>query len=112
LFVVEIDNYFNKFEHIANTFIIIYSFVLKIVFKILLKYCYKYNIVLLNKIDILLKFYYIVYCKDLLNQVLNYSFCNLFFVQYFENLLKLFLKVVKVYKYCTRIFVIIFQIFA
>ncbi len=85
-----------------------HNFVLKIVLKILLKYYYKYNIILFNKIDILLGFCYVIYYKDLLNEVLNYSFCNLFFVKYFEDSLKLSFKVIKICKYCTRVFVIIF----
>ncbi len=66
-FVVEIDDYFNEIEHVANEFVITHSFVLKIVFKISSKHCYKCDIVSLNKIDILLKPCYVIYCKDSLN---------------------------------------------
>jgi len=65
--VVEIDNYFDKIKHIANKFVIAHNFVLKIVLKILSKYCYKCDIVLFDKIDILLEFCYVLYCKDSLN---------------------------------------------
>jgi len=61
------DNYFNKIKYIANTFIIIYNFDLKFDVKILSKYCYKYNIILFNKINIFLKSSCIIYCKNLLN---------------------------------------------
>ncbi len=66
-FVVEIDNYFDKIEHVVNKFAIAYNFVFKIVFKISSKHCYKCDIVLFNKIDILLKSCYVIYCKDSLN---------------------------------------------
>jgi len=66
-FVVEIDNYFNKIKHVANEFVISHNFVLEIVLKILSKHCYKCDIVLFNKINILLKFCCVVRCKDLLN---------------------------------------------
>ncbi len=66
-FVVEIDNYFDKIEHVANEFVIAHNFVLKIVLKISLKHYYKCDIVLFDKINILLESCYVVYCKDLLN---------------------------------------------
>ncbi len=65
--VVEIDNYFNKIKHVANEFVIAHNFVLKIVLKISSKHCYKCDIVLFNKINILLKSCCVIYCKDSLN---------------------------------------------
>jgi len=66
-FVVEIDNYFDKIEHVANEFVIAHNFVLEIVFKISSKHCYKCDIVSFDKIDIFLKFCYLVCYKDSLN---------------------------------------------
>jgi len=66
-FVVEIDNYFDKIEHVANEFVMAHNFVLEIVLKILSKHCHKCDIVLFDKIDILLKSCYVVYCKDSLS---------------------------------------------
>ncbi len=66
-FVVEIDNYFDKIKHVVNEFVITYNFVLKIVFEISLKHCYKCNIILFNKINIFLKSCYVIYCKCSLN---------------------------------------------
>jgi hypothetical protein len=65
--MIEIDNYFDKIEYIANKFVIAHNFVLKIIFKILLTYCYKCDIVLLNKINIFLKSCCVICYKDLLN---------------------------------------------
>ncbi len=66
-FVVEINNYFDKIKHVANEFVIAHNFVLKIVFKISSKHCYKCDIILFNKINILLKSYCVIYCKNSLN---------------------------------------------
>ncbi len=66
-FVVEIDNYFDKIKHVANEFLITNNFVLKIVFKISSKHCYKCDIVSLDKINILLKSSCVICCKDSLN---------------------------------------------
>jgi len=44
--------------------------------------------------------------------MLNYFFYDLFFVRCFKDSSKLFLKVVEIREHRTRIFVIIFQIFA
>ena len=79
----------------------------------MLKYYYKYSIVLFHKINILLKFNYIIYCKDLLNQILtyfliNYNLITYFFNKYFKDSIKLFFKIVKIYKYYTKVFTIIF----
>ncbi len=65
--VVEIDNYFNKIKYVINKFIIAHNFILKIVFNISSKHCYKCDIISFNKIDILLKFCCVIYCKNLLN---------------------------------------------
>ncbi len=61
------DNYFDKIKYVANKFAIAHNFILKIVFKVLSKYYYKCNIVLLDKINIFLKTCYVICCKDLLN---------------------------------------------
>ncbi len=66
-FIVEIDNYFDEIKYIVNEFVIAHNLVLKIVFKISSKHCYKCDIVSLSKIDILLKSCCVIYCKDLLN---------------------------------------------
>jgi len=66
-FVVEIDNYFDKVEHVANEFAIAHNFVLEIVLKISSKHCHKCDIVLFDKISILLKFNCVICCKDSLN---------------------------------------------
>jgi len=65
--VVEVDDYFNKIEHVVNKFVIAHNFVLEIVLKISSKHCYKCDIVLFDKINVLLKSCYVVYCKDSLN---------------------------------------------
>ncbi len=65
--IVEIDNYFDEIKYVANEFVIAHNFVLKIVFKISSKHCYKCDIVSFNKIDIFLKFYYVVCYKDSLS---------------------------------------------
>jgi len=65
--VVEIDNYFDKIKYIVNEFVIAYNFILKIVFKISSKHCYKCDIVSFDKFSIFLKFYCVIYCKDSLN---------------------------------------------
>jgi len=54
-------------KYIANKFIIAHNFIFEIILKILSKYYYKYNIVLLDKIIIFLKSCCVIYCKDLLN---------------------------------------------
>ncbi len=61
------DNYFDKIKHVANKFIIVYNFVLKIVFKISLKHCYKCNIILFDKNNIFLKSCCVICCKNSLN---------------------------------------------
>ncbi len=66
-FVVEIDNYFNEIEYVANKFVIAHNFVLKIVFEISSKHCYKCDIVSLNKINIFLEFCCVICYKDSLN---------------------------------------------
>jgi len=66
-FVVEVDNYFNKIEHVVDKFVIAYNFVLEVVLKISSKHCYKCDIVSFNKIDIFLKSCYVVCCKDSLS---------------------------------------------
>jgi len=65
--VVEIDNYFNKIKYIANKFVIVHNFVLKIILGTSSKHCYKCDIVSFDKIDIFLKFCCVVCCKNLLN---------------------------------------------
>jgi len=57
----------DKIEYIINKFIIAHNFVLKIVFKISSKHCYKCDIVLFDKIDIFLEFCYVICYKDLLS---------------------------------------------
>ena len=107
-FIVKINNYFNKINYIANSFAIIYKFIIKIIFEFLLKYFYKNNIILFCKINIFLKSNCVIYYRSLLNKILNYFFCNLFFVKCFKDFSKLSFKVVEVYKYYIEIFVIIF----
>jgi len=65
--IVEIDNYFDEIEHIANEFVIAHDFVLEIVFKISSKHCYKCSIVSFDKINILLKSCRVLDCKDSLS---------------------------------------------
>ncbi len=65
--VVEIDNYFDEIKHVANEFLIAHNFVLKIVLKVSSKHCHKYDIVLLDKINIFLELSCVVCCKDSLN---------------------------------------------
>jgi len=65
--VVEIDNYFNKIKYVTNKFVIAHNFILKIILKISSKHCYKCDIVSFDKINILLKFCCVIYCKDSLN---------------------------------------------
>jgi len=66
-FVVEINDYFDEIKHIANEFVIAHNFVLKIVFEISSKHCYKCDIVLFDKINIFLESCYVIYCKNSLN---------------------------------------------
>jgi len=65
--VVEIDDYFDKIEHVVDDFDITHNLVLKIVLKISSKHCHKCDIVSLDEINILLKFSCVVCCKDSLN---------------------------------------------
>jgi len=65
--VVEVDSYFDEIKHVVNKFGIAHNFVFEIVFEILSTYCYKYDIVSFDKINIFLKSCYVVRCKDSLN---------------------------------------------
>jgi hypothetical protein len=97
--VVEIDDHFDEIKHIADASVIAHNFVLEVVLEVSSKHCHKCGIISLDKIGILLKSCYVLCCKDSLSQMLNYSFCDLFLVECFEDSSKLSLEIVEVREY-------------